>query len=394
MEQRQAAAAPQSSAGRLRLVFLLARQPLWLAGIAMQAGGLAAHAVALRSGPLAAVQVLMSAELIVAVVIMRIWSGRRLSRGSWAAALTVIAAVAAFLLAVSPGHDHAAGQPHAVAAALGAATTGFAALAAAAAGLHAAGRRRAVLLAVAAGLADSCSAVVTMALSHVASHGLAALATSWAGYALIVCGAGNVLLAQFAYQAGWPMLTLPVIAAVTPLASVAVGAGLLGEAPRTGAAGAATAGLAVLATSLALARLARSVPYPGPEDHGSPIAGHAGPAAPSPARPRQPLVPPPRDGGIPASIARQRRQPCPRSGISSHARHRLDSRARQRRPRRPDHRHRRRRHCRRRPRAHGPGLALAAPLPPRHYRPTEARPVLAPIGLMGQGDHLLSSGTG
>ena len=32
---------------------------------------------------------------------------------SWAAALTVIAAVAAFLLAVLPGHGHAASQPHA-----------------------------------------------------------------------------------------------------------------------------------------------------------------------------------------------------------------------------------------------------------------------------------------
>ena len=33
MEQRQAAAAPQSSAGRPRLLFLLTRQPLWLLGI-------------------------------------------------------------------------------------------------------------------------------------------------------------------------------------------------------------------------------------------------------------------------------------------------------------------------------------------------------------------------
>jgi drug/metabolite transporter (DMT)-like permease len=269
VEQRQAAAAPGSSAGRLRLLVLLARQPLWLAGIALQAGGLVAHAIALRSGPLAAVQVLMSAELIVAVVIVRIWSGRRLSRGTWAAALTVIAAVAAFLLAVSPGHDHAASQPHSAACALAAAATGAAALAVAAAGTvaagtAAAGRRRAVLLAVAAGLADCCSAVVTMALSHVASHGLAALATSWPGYALVVCGTGNVLLAQFAYQAGRPLLTLPVIAAVTPLASVADGAGLLGEAPGTGAAGAATAGLAVLVASLALACLARSVPAPAP----------------------------------------------------------------------------------------------------------------------------------
>jgi drug/metabolite transporter (DMT)-like permease len=266
MEQRQAAAAPASAAGRLRLLFLLARQPLWLTGIAMQAGGFAAHAVALRSGRLAAVQVLMSAELIVAVVIVRIWSGRRLSRRSWAAALTVVVGVAAFLVAAAPGHGHAAGQSHYPAGvALGAAATGAAALVAAAAGLRAAGRRRAILLAVAAGLADSCSAVVTMALAHVASHGLAALATSWAGYAVVVCGAGNVVLAQFAYQAGRPMLTLPVIAAVTPLASVAVGAGLLGETSRAGLAGAVIAGLAVLVTSLALACLARSAPDSQPE---------------------------------------------------------------------------------------------------------------------------------
>ena len=34
VEQRQAAAAPESSAGRPRLLFLLARNPLWLLGIA------------------------------------------------------------------------------------------------------------------------------------------------------------------------------------------------------------------------------------------------------------------------------------------------------------------------------------------------------------------------
>ncbi len=263
VQQRQAAAAPQAAAGRPRLLFLLARQPLWLLGIAVQIGGFAAHAAALRSGALATVQMLVSAELVVAVVIVRVWSGRPLSRASWAAALTVVAAVAVFLALASPAQPHAAGHPdYVVAAGLGAAATGAAALAAAVVGLRAAGRRRAVLLAVAAGLADACSAVVTMAFSRVASHGLAALPTSWTVYALVVCGAGNVLLTQTAYQAGRPMVTLPVIAAITPVASVAVGIGLLGEAPRTGVAGAITAGLAVLVTSLALARLARSVPHP------------------------------------------------------------------------------------------------------------------------------------
>jgi hypothetical protein len=94
LEQRQAAAAPQSSAGRPRLLFLLARQPLWLLGFAVQIGGFAAHAVALRSGPLATVQMLASGELVVAVVIVRFWSGRPLSRAAWTSALTVAAGLA------------------------------------------------------------------------------------------------------------------------------------------------------------------------------------------------------------------------------------------------------------------------------------------------------------
>ncbi len=276
VEQRQAATAPDSSAGRPRLLFLLARQPLWLLGIAVQVSGFAAHAVALRSGPLATVQMLVSAELIVAVVIVRIWSGRPLGRASWAAALTVIAGLAAFLELTSSGRGHAAGRPdYLEAAALGAAMTGGAALAAAAVGLRAAGRRRAVFLAVAAGLADSCSAVVTMAFSYEASHGLAALCTSWTVYAVVACGAANVLLTQTAYQTGRPMVTLPVMAAVTPVASVAVGIGLLGEAPRTGVAAGVAAGFAVLVTSLALACLARSAPHPGPAGH-EPTDGERG----------------------------------------------------------------------------------------------------------------------
>src|SRR3984957_3217466 len=263
MEQRKAAAAPQSSAGRHRLLFQLARQPLWLLGIAVQIGGFAAHAVALRSGSLATVQMVVSGEFVVAVVIVRIWSGRPLGRASWAAALTVVASIAVFLALTAPTHGHAAGQPeHAAAMVLAATATGGAALAAAAVGLRAAGRRRAVLLAVAAGLADACSAVVTMGFSHAAGHGLTAIFTSSAGYAGVACGAANVLLTQSAYQTGRPILTLPIITAVTPVASVAVGIGLLGETPRIGLPGAVGAGLAVLVTSLALARLAYCAPHP------------------------------------------------------------------------------------------------------------------------------------
>jgi drug/metabolite transporter (DMT)-like permease len=285
VEQRQAAAAPQSSAGRPRLLLLLVRQPLWLLGMLAQIGGFAAHAVALRSGPLATVQMLVAAELVVAVVLVRVWSGRPLSPASWAAALTVVGGIAVFLVVTSSDHRQAVSHPnYVVAAALGTVVLGGAALAAAVAGLRASGRRRAVLLAVAAGLADACSAVVTLGFSHVAGHGVVALFSSWTIYALIVCGIGNVLLTQTAYQTGQPMITLPIIACVTPVASVAIGIGLLGETPHAGVAGGIAAGFAVLVTSVALAYLARSAPHSNPRSNpqgGEPAAtgGHAVPRA-------------------------------------------------------------------------------------------------------------------
>jgi drug/metabolite transporter (DMT)-like permease len=281
VEQRQAAAAPQSSAGRPRLLLLLVRQPLWLLGMLAQIGGFAAHAVALRTGPLATVQMLVAAELVVAVVFVRVWSGRPLRPASWAAALTVVGGSAVFLAVTSSDHRQVVSHPNYVmAAALGTVVLGGAALAAAVAGLRATGRGRAVLLAVAAGLADACSAVVTLGFSHVASHGVVALFTSWTIYALIVCGVGNVLLTQTAYQTGQPMITLPIIACVTPVASVAIGIGLLGETPHAGVAGGIAAGFAVLVTSVALAYLARSAPHPSPQGRESAAdGGHAVPRA-------------------------------------------------------------------------------------------------------------------
>jgi hypothetical protein len=80
------------------------------------------------------------------------------------------------------------------------------------------------------------------------------------------------------------MLTLPIIAAVTPMASVAVGIGLLGETPRIGIAGAVGAGLAVLVTSIALAWLACSVPHPEPPEQATP------PKRPVPAGPDGPAI--------------------------------------------------------------------------------------------------------
>jgi drug/metabolite transporter (DMT)-like permease len=279
LEQRQAERVPDESAGKLALLGQLARNPLWLLGFAAQFAGFGVHAVALRSGPLDTVQMLVAAELIVAVMLVQIWSGRKLNPTSSAAALTVVAGIAAFLFLTTPGgHAHSQGHGMPRLSLVAAVVLGIAATALVLAGLRAAGHRRAILLALAAGAGDACSAVVTMAFTHVIGHGLASVMTSWTTYAVIVAGIANILLTQTAYQAGQPLVTLPLISAFVPVASVAVGVGLLGEAPRVSLASGVGACIAVLVTGVALAVLARSVPA-------QPVSARPAPVLPVPTLP-------------------------------------------------------------------------------------------------------------
>jgi hypothetical protein len=254
LQQRQAAAAPSQSAGRPRLLLLLVRRPWWLLGIGVELGGFVTHAVALRTGPLTIVQMLVASSLLFSVVTVRLWSGRRLRWTAWAAVLAVMVGIASFVALAQPARGVTGVSGH---AGLAAACLAVCAVPLAAAGLAAAGSRRAVLLAVAAGLADAGIAVVTMAFSHVVSGGLTGMAGSWATYALMLGGPCSLLLTQTAYQAGRPMITLPVMAVVTPVGSLAAGNLLLGESARLGVLSGAVAALAVLVTLAGLVLLAR-----------------------------------------------------------------------------------------------------------------------------------------
>ena len=278
LQQRQAAATPSQAAGRPRLLLLLLRRPWWLLGIGVELSGFAAHAVALRTGPLTIVQMLVASSVLFSVATIRLWSGRRLSWTAWAAVLAVIGGIASFVALASPAGGDAGMSGH---AGLAAACLAACAVPLAVIGLAAAGRRRAVLLAVAAGLADAGIAVVTMVFSHVVSGGLTGMAGSWATYALMLGGPCSLLLTQTAYQAGRPMITLPVIAVVTPVASLVTGNLLLGESARLGVLSGAVAALAVLVTSAGLVVLARlTTAQAGPVGgHGSSVILPACPAS-------------------------------------------------------------------------------------------------------------------
>ena len=302
LQQHQAASAPDASAGRPSLLLLLARRPWWLLGIVGELGGFATHAVALRSGPLTIVQMLMASSLIFSVATVRVWSGRRLGALTWAACLAVVAGIGAFVALTSPGLSGGHRLPQH--AGLAAICLAIAAAPFVVTGLAAAGRRRAILLAVGAGLADAGIAVTTMAFTHALGHGLGGIATSWATYALMLGGPCSLLLTQTAYQAGRPMITLPVVTVVTPMASLAVGTGLLGETTRLSVATAAAVAGAVLLTATGLTVLARRAA------HQDPAAASPEPARPlrEPARPLREPARPLREPARPGHVGPRARQ--------------------------------------------------------------------------------------
>lgn len=249
-EHRQAARTPASAAGRPRLVLLLTRQPVWLLGAALELGGFSTHAAALNSGSFAAVQLILSGALVVSVAVGSRLARRRLGRRSWAAVLAVVAGggAATALLGISDQADSRLAPAALV--------TGLVAAPVAAAALFYRGLHRAALLGCAAGLADAFVAVITAAFAHAVSAGV--VLTSWPAYVLLVGGLLSLLLTQTAYQVDEPLTTLPLIATMMPLATLAVGVLVLGDSAHlTGARGIAAIGFALLAIA-GLAVLARS----------------------------------------------------------------------------------------------------------------------------------------
>jgi len=107
-------------------------------------------------------------------------------------------------------------------------------------------------------MADTCVAVMTMEFAHTFAHGLGAVATSWQLYALIVVGPASLALTQAAYQTDAPLITLPIISAVTPLASVTVGILVLHQAAHLSSARDVIGGVCLALAITALVILARA----------------------------------------------------------------------------------------------------------------------------------------
>ena len=212
----------------LRLVGYLLRNPQWLAGWGAQVAAFAFQAVALHLGQLSVVQPLLVTELVLALVLRRVWIGQAIAGAAWAGAAAACAGLAVFLVAADPrgGHDRADKRP------LGGGPRG---LPCRYRGAERAGRsgsptRRAALHGAAAGVMWALEATFIKSMTDDATQGgLAGLFTHWPVYAVAVGGAAGVVLEQAALQTGPLRVSQPLLTIIDPIVSIALSVWLFGE---------------------------------------------------------------------------------------------------------------------------------------------------------------------
>ena len=241
LAQRQGAKSVQTTGGfDARLLLRLARQPVWLLGIVSMIGGFVFQLTALRYGPLALVQPILSLELLLVFGFLA-FAGRRQTRikpRDWLGAAAMSAGVAVFLrlASASGGRLHAAGSSWLLA---GLVTLGVV-LAAVAVAFGMGNRpgatpsRRAAILGSATGIAWGFVAAVIKELSSHLGGGLGAVFSTWSLYVLLVVGAATMLLASHALAAGPLAASQPGFTILDPLAASLLGIFLFGERIQTG----------------------------------------------------------------------------------------------------------------------------------------------------------------
>jgi drug/metabolite transporter (DMT)-like permease len=228
LQQQQAQREPDSRFLSLRLIGDLLRQPRWLAGIGFMISGQILAAWSIGNLSLAFVEPLLTTNLVFALVL-----AVPLAKAS----LRVWEILGAVVLCAGVGLLSASRSAKPIGLSFGSfshwwVAGGIAALAFAAVQLRRRrpGRARAMLTGTGAGLVFGIQDALTrQTLQILQHHGISALFTHWAPYALIGAGATGIWLMQSAFNAGPLPLSLPAISAGEPLVGIALGIVVFGD---------------------------------------------------------------------------------------------------------------------------------------------------------------------
>ena len=239
--QRKGASSNETAAFDVWLVFRLARQPVWLLGVASMILGFVFQLIALHFGALALVQPILALELLFVFGYLAVAGakrGIRVKRRDWLAAAAMSAGIGMFLWLASPsgGRLHAPGSLWLLS---GLVTFGVVLAALAVAfgpgnGPGTSRSRRAAVLGAATGISWGFVAAVIKELSSHLGDGIGAIFSSWSPYVLVAVGAATMLLASHALAAGPLAASQPGFTVLDPLSASLLGVFLFGEHIRTG----------------------------------------------------------------------------------------------------------------------------------------------------------------
>jgi hypothetical protein len=243
---------PHRPAGR-RLIGYLLRSPQWLAGWGAQVGAFAFQAVALHFGKVSVVQPLLVTELVLALVLRRVWIRQSVAGAAWAGAAAACAGLAVFIVASEPrgGHPGPESSHWTVAVVACVAVIAVLTVLARTGSLV----RRAALYGSAAGITWALEAAfIKTATDDLTQAGVPGLFARWPVYAVAVGGIAGVLLEQAALQDGPLSVSQPLLVIIDPVVSIVLSVWLFGEYFVMNAAGlaAAAAGFCVMCAGVAV----------------------------------------------------------------------------------------------------------------------------------------------
>lgn len=232
LQQREASRSSGKSLS-FALLWDLARDRVWLAGIATGVLSYAFQGVALAFGPLAVVQPVVLSELLFAVPISVRRHGLRLGRREWAAVLAVAAGLAVGIASSAPSAGNPLPPLHSwlIAIAGVAVVTGVAV----AVGRTMQGPARASLFALGSATVLALQSAFLASMTTLMKQDFIQIFTHWESYALVPSTAVGILLMQSAYQAGPLAASMPVVDACEPSVAIVLGVALFDEHVASGA---------------------------------------------------------------------------------------------------------------------------------------------------------------
>jgi drug/metabolite transporter (DMT)-like permease len=239
VRQRATMDVPQEHGVSSVMFLTLLRRPLWWGGTAAAVAGFVFQALALAKGSLLLVQPILVSGLLFALPLSARLAHRRVTRGEWAWAMVLTAALAVFVLLAktSPGDYEASLALSALVAVICTAAVCACVVVA----TRTMGWKRAVLLAVAVGVL----------------FGVVAVLTTPVLYLLVLIGVLATFLQQSAFHAGSLQTSVPTMLVLEPVVAVVLGSVVLGEhldVSRLDAVLIAISAVAMAAATIALGR--------------------------------------------------------------------------------------------------------------------------------------------